>query len=344
MWRVMMAELAPSSSGGDYTRPMNALPRAARLSSQSTLFVGLACPWCHRALLARALALPSDDVRIDVVQVFPGRDGLWALRPEDHEAWDATRLREIYARAAPEYGGRATAPLLVGGSRADAEASRRPTVRTPNPENEGVVANDSADILALIAEAGSAAPIWYGKQDDPARVAVWLRPPEGNEFGIDPSILENLCLRIYEHVNNGVYKSGFATTQAAYERAENSLFQELDRIEATLAGSRFLMSPEVVTEADIRLFPTAFRLDAVYGPLFRASRKVIALDYPAIASWLRDIYALPGVRETCDLRATHDNYYSSLFPLNPGGIVPVPRESDLTLPHNRTGLGVHIGH
>jgi glutathionyl-hydroquinone reductase len=337
----MMAELAPSSPQGDYSRPSNALPRAAALPPRATLFVGLACPWCHRALLARALALPSTgDTRMDVVHVLPGRDGLWGLAPEDQARWGAGRLRELYARAAPQYSGRATAPLLLADSRAGPAESPHAAATVASTFPAAILANDSADILALIAEAGKSAPIWYGEPDDPASVAVWLRPPEQNEFDVDSAHLERLCTRIYENINNGVYKTGFATTQAAYERAENALFDALDDVDAILSSTRFLVSSVVVTEADIRLFPTVFRFDAVYGHLFKACRKSIALDYPAIAAWMRDIYSLPGVGESCDLRGTHDNYYSSLFPLNPGGIVPIPRVVDLNLPHDRAGLGL----
>lgn len=314
--------IAPSSSSGDYVRPQSRFTTPDRATRGiTTLFVGVACPWCHRVLLARALLQLNDPIR--VVLLDPGADGLWVLAaPAEQNKW-GKRLRDVYQSTASSYRGRYTAPLLVDDT---------------DPLDRRIVSNESADILRLINDA--LAPPGPQPLDHPGDVSVWLRPDATNAYDIDVADLDDVCNDVYEFINNGVYKCGFATTQAAYERSENALFETLDRMEDRLTRSRFLCSPTIVTEADVRLFPTVFRLDAVYGKLFKAGRKTIRADYPALYGWMRDIYAMPGVSAISDLEATRQNYYTSLFPLNPGGIVPVEREPDWDQPLDRVGLGM----
>ncbi len=291
-WRVMMAELAPSSKSGAYVRPESTLAAVDKFDGVEgmTLYEGVACGWCHRTMLARTLLGLNNEVK--AVRVTPGDDGLWRLR-------NGLRLRDVYPTS---YRGRYTAPLLMA-------------------DNGFAVCNESALILQVFhARAG---------RRTVHDVEVCLRPCD-----------EGLCERIYADVNDGVYRCGFATSQAAYEAAERRLFGTLDHCEELLGKSRFLCSADTITEADIRLFPTVWRFDAVYAHLFKARRKSITADYPNISAWLRDIYRLPGVAETCDLDATRRNYYENLFPLNPGGIVPVPPELDMTPTVDRTGLGI----
>lgn len=290
-WRLMMAELAPSSKGGAYVRPhstLNAVENFVNVTSL-TLYEGVACGWCHRTMLARAL-LQLDDVK--TVRVTPGDDGLWQLP-------DGRRLRDVYPTS---YRGRYTAPLLI-----DSTGS--------------AVCNESALILQVFHERA-------GRKNIDEDVYVCLQPSD-----------TNLSERIYSDVNDGVYRCGFATSQTAYEKAEKQLFATLDHCEQLLEKSRFLCSPDTITEADIRLFPTVWRFDAVYAHLFRVRRKSINTDYPNISAWLKDIYRLPGVADTCDLDATRKNYYQNLFPLNPGGIVPIPPPLDMTPTVDRSGLG-----
>lgn len=320
VWKLMMVQLAPSDSSGAYKRPPSKFlsSSADSLRGTPTVFIGAACGWCHRVMLARALLGLQDALK--VVRLNPGGDGLWAVAEATERARWGNKLRDVYLSVDGSYSGRATAPVLMSDAATGAE----------------LVSNESSDILALLPAAfGVDGPIEVGNG-----AVVWLQPPTDNELGVDPENVERTCTRVYDAINNGVYKCGFATTQSAYESAERALFAGLDEVEQTLSRSRFLCSTSVVTEADVRLFPTVFRFDAVYGRLFRAGRKSIEFDYPNIAGWMRDVYAMPGVKETCDLDATRKNYYGSLFMLNPGGVVPVGREVDLERPHGRRGLGV----
>jgi glutathionyl-hydroquinone reductase len=309
VWRIMMAELAPSSASGDYVRPQSAFlspTRDASFSSEATrpiLFYGAACQWCHRCLLARALL--GLEQKLDIVQLMPGNDGLWVVAcDDDRERW-GYRLKNVYRSLAPGYRGRFTAPLLINAS-----------VNPEDQKQDEILSNESSDVLALLPQAFDVddAPVPLAGSDG---AVAWLRPPLGNRFGIDPYALDVMCELHYAAISNGVYRCGFATTQEAYDRAESALFDALDAVDSQLRQTRFLCSGQVVTEADVRLFPTLFRFDAVYARLFKAGRKFVDKDYPAIAGWLRDIYALPGVKATCDLEATRRSYYLSLFPLNP---------------------------
>jgi putative glutathione S-transferase len=143
---------------------------------------------------------------------------------------------------------------------------------------------------------------------------------------------------IYSTLNNGVYRCGFAQTQIAYELACTELFRTLDQLEQTLASRRYLCGAQL-TLADVRLFTTLIRFDVAYYGLFKCNRRRLQ-DYPHLSGYLRDLYQQPGVADTCDLAAVKRDYYGNLFPLNPGGIIPLgPELPDLNLPHGREGLG-----
>lgn len=290
-------------------------------ASVPVLFIGYACPWCHRVLLARALLGLQD--KLNVVEVVPGKDGLWVFQDGNHRQRWGHKLKDVYRSLAQTYKGRYTAPLLINA----------------DPQNQEIISNESADILKLLPGVFriSEGPLEIANGDG---AAVWLRPSEDNSYGVDTAKLDSLCEDIYHSVNNGVYKCGFATTQEAYERAERALFASLDRMETILQSSRFLCSGSLVTEADVRLFPTIFRFDAVYAHLFNACRKSVRSDYPAISGWLSDVYEFSGVPETCNLEDTRQSYYTNLFPLNPGGIVPVAPAMEYKRPSARVGLGV----
>ncbi|CAN8071272.1 unnamed protein product [Agarophyton chilense] len=327
-WRVLMAQLAPSDAQGRYVRPSSRVslsydgsPFGQTVAAVSrsfaarhhqppyAVYVGLACQWCHRVLLARALLNLHQSIELRLLN--PGEEGLWRLA--DPQRYDSTvsTLKAVYYQMDRKYSGRFTAPLFV------------------QVDQDRIVSNESADILRLLAESG---PVSIDEH-----TVVCLRPTKQHGLDVDPHALEQLCQTVYTCVNDGVYRCGFATSQLAYEEAESNLFSTLDHIEALLTHTRFLCSPSVITEADVRLFPTIFRFDSVYAVLFKACRKSIRADYPAISAWMRDIYNLPRVAETCDLEATRNNYYTSLFPLNPSAIVPVPPPQDLSpAPERRT--------
>lgn len=337
LWRLFMAQLAPSDASGRYKRPSSSAsstsPPSSTVSAQRTanltmnafaqridaalpvVYVGLACPWCHRVMLALALTglSSSHDVRF----LDPGTDGLWKLsQPEGN----CHRLKDVYLDYDSSYSGRFTAPLYV------------------DRDTSSLISNESADILQIIASLSST-PVQLTRG-----ASVLLRPSSasnpidvhaGTDYGLSSSEIADWSARVHSTINDGVYKCGFATSQQAYDEAMDELYQSLDDVEQRLSQSRFLCSDSTITEADVKLFPTVFRFDAVYGVIFRVCRKSIRADYPHISRWMRDIYHMPGVKQTCDLQQTINNYFQNLFPLNPSAIVPQVPTIDLSpLPEN----------
>lgn len=298
-WKTMMAELAPQSKDGDYVRP--APQRGTKTPRLETgqryeLYVGNACPWCHRATVAAALR-QVPEVTVTMLEDDAGRAsrGGWIVRDPPDRVFGAVDLKGVYDKATRSaYRGRVTAPLLV-----DARAKT-------------VVASDSADIVRALCAPG------LGNDVD-------LRPAH-----LVPAI-DEACDWVYEKVNNGVYQCGFCTTQQAYERAEAALHDGLARADELLKESRFLVA-DTVTEADVWLYPTVARFDAVYAPLFRCGRKTVRADYPNLARWASDMARLPGIDATFDRAQAARSYYASLFPLNPSGIVPKIPELDVQRP------------
>ncbi|KAG2434518.1 hypothetical protein HYH02_012185 [Chlamydomonas schloesseri] len=396
-WAAMMRELAPQSKDGSYTRPGYAF--GGRLgeaqfpaeAGRYHLYLGNACPWCHRVALAAVLRgwfRPSTQAQTQQAAAGAGsgavaaagvggpllpraplisftrleddptraRRGGWVFGAADPDpVFGAADLWQVYDTVSPGFRGRCTAPLLVD------RAAR------------AAVCNESADIVR-----GLDAAHLPG-----ATTAVQLRPPAL------AAQIDVLNARIYSAINNGVYRSGFATTQAAYDAVQAELWGALDEMEARLGASRFLLGDRL-TESDVWLFPTIVRLDAMYGPLFKCSRRRIfgnsspaavarhsghagaaavarhsghagaaavasgagaaaggcGGDYPNLAGWARDIWQLqvPGslvqISDTFDLDAARRSYFTSLFPLNPGGIVPAgPTAADLQLGGRAPGRG-----
>jgi putative glutathione S-transferase len=149
--------------------------------------------------------------------------------------------------------------------------------------------------------------------------------------------IDSLNQKIYDTVNNGVYKCGFAQTQTAYDQAVTALFDTLDQLDATLSANRYLCGSEI-TLADVRLFTTLIRFDVAYHGIFKCNRRRIA-DYANLSGYLADIYQIPGIAATCDINAVKRDYFGNLFPLNPGGIVPIgPGWNELKRPHRREAL------
>ena len=318
-WQIMMAELAPQSRDGAYVRPTDVLSGAAVVSpappGRYVLYVGAACPWCHRATLAVALRGLGGAVRVAQLR-GNATSGGWEFPPvqADPVVPGAATLRDTYAALAPDYTGRRTAPLLVDSAGGGA-----------------VVSNDSATIVRLL--------------NDAFEPVDQLGPAGGGAVQLRPaalvSELDALCAELQGAVNDGVYRCGFATTQRAYEAAQSALRAALQRMDERLARSRFLLGA-AVTEADVRLFATVIRLDAAYAGLFKCALHT-AHDFPTLHAWARDFYLLPGVAATVDLAAYRTAYYGSLFPVNPGGIVPAgPTEATLgygIVPPGRAELG-----
>lgn len=319
-WQLMVRELAPQTKDGQYSRPQNAFDEVIGSdefpveSSRYLVYVGNACPWCHRVLLALALrGLAVRHVAVVRLEDDPtrARRGGWVFSKSSPDpVFGAADLWEVYDRLSPGYKGRCTAPLLVDARRG------------------APVCNESADILRMVND-----------MHLPGCSPVDLRPP------LLSKAIDELNAVIYKFINNGVYRCGFATTQAAYDEAQAELWGAMDVMEGRLAASRFLHGDRF-TESDLILFPTVLRMDVAYGPLFKCNRRRIFGagvkapygDYPNLAAWARDIYqlALPvsmmSVRDTVDLDGCRRSYFGNLFPLNPSGIVPSgPTAADLRL-------------
>lgn len=270
------------------------------------LYVSLACPWAHRTLIFRKLKKLEEIVSVSVVSPMMGSVG-WTFDIAEGSTGDAVNgaatLGDIYLAANPAYSGRVTVPVLWDRTR------------------KTIVSNESAEIIRMM---NSAFDAFTGARTD-------YYPP-ALRGGIDA--VNDL---VYRTVNNGVYRAGFATTQEAYEEAFLSLFGALDEIEARLSQHRYLVG-NTQTEADWRLFTTLIRFDAVYYSHFKCNLRRIS-DYPNLSNYLRDLYQVPGVRETVDLDHIKRHYFGSHRHINPYGIVPLGPALDFTAPHDRARFG-----
>ncbi len=270
------------------------------------LYVSHACPWAHRTLLARGLLGLEEAISVSVVDPYMGDDG-WAFSERDgcvpDPIYRARFLRSIYLRADVNYSGRVTVPVLWDRERAT------------------IVSNESREILRML---------------DVEFAALHKRPitlyPKALRKQIDRTLDA-----IYEPINNGVYRAGFATEQAAYEEAVHELFAALDHWEAVLGKQRFLCG-EVVTEADLCMFTTLLRFDPVYVGHFKCNLRRI-VDYPQLGSYLRDLYQLPGVAKLCRLDHIKEHYYRSHPNINPTRIVPAGPVLTLDAAHDRGRFG-----
>jgi putative glutathione S-transferase len=266
------------------------------------LYVSLACPWAHRTLIARRLRRLEEVIGVTVVDPVRDERG-WAFRDGDGFSRDPVNgfqfLREAYLASDPGFRGRWTVPVLWD----------RRTKR--------IVNNSEDDLCRMFNDEFT--PAGDGTEElFPAAVAA------------EQATLDRL---IYETVNNGVYRAGFATKQAAHERAVRRLFATLDELERRLARSRFLLGAAPV-ETDWRLFCTLVRFDAVYHGHFKCNLRRIA-DYPNLQGYLQDLYQRPGIAETVNLTHIKAHYYVTHTEINPTGIVPLGPVLDLAGPHGR---------
>jgi glutathionyl-hydroquinone reductase len=271
------------------------------------LYVAHGCPWAHRTLIYRAVKKLSD--AISVAYAIPGmRQHGWAY--EDHPAFpDCTPdkvngfryLHEAYTASDPHYTGKVTVPTLW-----DKKTGR-------------IVNNESSEIIRMLNSAFDGVGAERTDYYPPA-----LR-----------SEIDRLNAAVYANVNNGVYRCGFARSQAAYEASYDALFATLDELEARLGAQRYLVGRQI-TEADWRLFPTLVRFDVAYFSLFKCNRNRIA-DFANLANYMRELYQVPGVAETVKPRYYVINYYS-IARVNPNGIIPKGTPIDLGQPHDRARL------
>ena len=284
-----------SKSGGEFVRPETKFRRQVTADGSSALpaqpgryhlYVSLACPWAHRTLIFRALKGLEQTLSVSVVEPVMSREG-WAFSAAlpDHVN-GSTQLHQIYTRADPHYTGRVSVPVLW------------------DKERGGIVNNESAEIITMFNSA----------VDDYTDVHTDYYP-EALRTHID-----EINALIYARINNGVYRCGFAGSQAAYERAFDALFSALDQVDAMLADSRYLAG-DTLTEADWRLFTTLVRFDAVYYVHFKCNLRRIA-QYPNLSRLLVKLYRTPGIAQTVDMDHIKRHYYLSHKHLNPSGIVP----------------------
>lgn len=287
-------EFAVRSSAGDFVRRDSRFRRWVTADGAGGvpadrgryhLYVSLACPWAHRAVIFRALKSLEDAISLSVVDPVI-RDEGWELGEGADPVNGFRRLREAYLAAEPRYSGRVTVPVLW------------------DREQRTIVNNESADIIRMF---NSAFDAFAAKQGD------YYPAPLRAE-------IDALNERIYAAVNNGVYRCGFAGSQAAYERAFDALFSCLDELEYRLGRTKYLTG-ESITEADWRLFTTLVRFDAVYYVHFKCNLRRIA-DYPNLSRLRVDLYRVPGIADTVRMDHIKRHYYLSHRHLNPSGLVP----------------------
>ncbi len=271
-------------------------------SGRYHLYVAWACPWAHRTLIYRALKGLEEHISVSIVDPLMLENG-WFFSDRADCIPDTVLgkdfLYEVYAQAAPDYTGRVSVPVLWD-------------------KNAGtIVNNESSEIIRMF---NSAFNGLTGNENDYYPEALRARIDEVND-------------RVYTTLNNGVYKSGFARTQEAYEAAVVPLFETLDWLEEILSNSRYVAG-DVVTEADWRLFPTLLRFDPVYVGHFKCNLRCLR-EYPNLWGYTRELYQWPGIRETVNLPQTKLHYYGSHETVNPTRIVPLGPSLDFDEPHGR---------
>ena len=266
------------------------------------LYISHACPWAHRTAIFRYLKKLDSMISISVVHWHMAESG-WTFDPAEGVISDsvngAQAVHQNYTKAVSNYSGRVTVPVLW------------------DKKTNTIVSNESSEIIRM-----------FNSAFDQVGAAPGDYYPEALRSKID-----SLNERIYNTLNNGVYRCGFATTQKAYEEVVEPLFATLDWLEKILAINRYLVG-EKITEADWRLFTTLIRFDAVYFGHFKCNVRRIA-DYPNLSNYLRDLYQYPGIAKTVNMDHIKNHYYGSHETINPSGIVPVGPDMHFMEPHNR---------
>ena len=270
------------------------------------LYVSLACPWAHRTLIFRMLKGLEDMISVSVVHWYMAENG-WSFQPCEGAIPDSVNgadyLYQVYTAAMSDYSGRVTVPVLW------------------DKKTKTIVSNESSEIIRMLNSAFD---------------EIGAKP---GDFYPEPlrAEIDALNERIYDSVNNGVYKAGFATTQEAYEEAVVPLFDTLDWLEEHLSRQRYLVG-NTITETDWRLFTTLVRFDPVYVGHFKCNIRRIA-DYPNLSGYVCDLYQQPGVAATVDMQHIKNHYYASHETVNPSRVIPVGPQIDYTSPHDRAKLG-----
>ena len=269
-------------------------------SGRYHVYISRACPWAHRVAMTRRLKGLEDDVSLSIVEPVRYEDG-WEFSEEYPDPlYGEAFLRDVYVRADPEFTGRVTVPVLW------------------DKERETIVNNESREIMRMLDT----------EFEGPNGVDLW---PEGHREAVDRAIDD-----IYDPINNGVYRAGFADTQAAYENAVEDVFEALDHWEDVLEEQRYLVG-DVLTEADVAMFATLIRFDHVYHTHFKCNRQAIH-EYPNLWNYTKELYQLPGVAETVNVDHITRHYYMSHGDVNPKRLVPTGPDIDFSAPHNRDRL------
>lgn len=262
------------------------------------LYVSLACPWAHRTLIFRQIKHLEDYIDITVVEPIMLENG-WEM---NEAPYNMDFLYQLYLKSDALYEGRVTVPVLW------------------DKKTQAIVSNESSEIIRMF---NTAFNHLTGNKTD--------YYPQALQAKIDA-----LNDRIYDTINNGVYRAGFATSQQAYEEAFYKLFDSLDWIEQILTQKRYLTGNQL-TEADWRLFTTLIRFDAVYFGHFKTNRQQL-VDYPAIKGYILELYQIPGISETVNFQHIKTHYYASHKTINPTGVIPIGPEQNFTTKHDRERL------
>jgi len=262
------------------------------------LYVSLACPWAHRVLIFRQLKQLQDIIDVTVVEPIMLEHG-WEM---SDPLYGLDFLYQLYLKADSHYEGRVTVPVLW------------------DKKTQSIVSNESSEIIRMLNTA--------------------FDHITGNSSDYYPQALQQTIHRInnrvYDSINNGVYRAGFATTQQAYKAAFHDLFDSLDWVEKLLTTQRYLAGHQL-TEADWRLFTTLIRFDAVYFGHFKTNRQLLA-DYPAISGYVRELYQIPGVAQTVSFEHIKTHYYGSHLMINPTGVIPLGPYQNFNIAHGRESL------
>ena len=267
------------------------------------LITAPSCPWAHRTVLMRKLKALKDVIPILQSDLPKGQGWAYSHGFDDLQPVDGVfHVHQIYSAARPSFTGRATVPVLW------------------DRETHTIVNNESSEIIRML----------NSEFDEFGDSSLDLYP-QGLRSEID-----EVNAFVYDTINNGVYRCGFAKTQHAYEESFHKLFAALDNLERRLSRQRYLVGGRF-TEADLRLFPTLVRFDAVYYSHFKCNLRRLS-DYHNMSNYTRDIYQIPGVAETVDLPLIKLGYYGGMHNLNPSGIIPLGPELDFSTPHDRGRL------
>ena len=275
-------------------------------SGRYHLYVSFACPWAHRTLIFRQLKGLTEHISVSVVHPLMLDQG-WTFETDfddatGDEVLQKAKLYEVYLHSDPKSTGRVTVPVLW------------------DRQTDSIVSNESSEIIRMFNSA--------------------FNDLTGNVLDFWPKALrdeiELVNADVYKNVNNGVYRSGFATTSDAYEQVVQEVFEALDRLELRLTDSRYLLG-HTLTEADWRLFTTLIRFDAVYVGHFKCNIRRIA-DYPALSAYMRELYQMPGIADTVNMRHIKYHYFASHLNINPTGIIPLGPKQELGLAHGRDNL------